>query len=207
MNSPSDPERRCAVLAELVRVRQAVLKFARAGFPRHSCLCVFLRRRLIGASRPFRMPPMKHNRCCRPGIRPAVLRALPRSKKRGSSRHNWQPLNQQPRQIDAIILLTFASSLSRTGLVPSSGPFIGWAVPDDESAVPEELVPGAVGLVPEAPPVTEPWWPPPPPRANAALMERLTHRAMQIAETRFMIKLPRTFDQHDSGSPAHMEFD
>jgi hypothetical protein len=31
--------------------------------------------------------------------------------------------DQQPRQIDDIILSTFASSLSMTGLVPSSGPF------------------------------------------------------------------------------------
>src|ERR1700728_1775593 len=96
--------------------------------------------------------------------------------------------NQQPRQIDAIILLTFASSLSMTGLVPSSGPFIGWEVPDDEIAVPEELVPGAEGLVPAPPPVlTEPWCDPPlPPRANAAVTERPTHRATQIAESCFM---------------------
>jgi hypothetical protein len=41
------------------------------------------------------------------------------------------------------------------GLVPSSGPFIGRPLPDDESAVPKELVPGAAGLVPKAPPVTD----------------------------------------------------
>jgi hypothetical protein len=35
-------------------------------------------------------------------------------------------------------------SRSMAGLVLSSGPFIGWPVPDDESAVPNELVPGAV---------------------------------------------------------------
>jgi hypothetical protein len=28
------------------------------------------------------------------------------------------------------------------GLVPSSGPFMGLSVPDDESAVPNEFVPG-----------------------------------------------------------------
>jgi hypothetical protein len=39
--------------------------------------------------------------------------------------YNWQPLNQQPRQIDTIILLTFASSRSMTGLVPSGGPLMG----------------------------------------------------------------------------------
>jgi len=39
----------------------------------------------------------------------------------------YQPLDQQPRQIDVIILSTFASSRSMAGLVPSSGPF--WGVP------------------------------------------------------------------------------
>jgi hypothetical protein len=32
-------------------------------------------------------------------------------------------IDQQPRQIDLIILSTFASSRSTTGLVPLSGPF------------------------------------------------------------------------------------
>ena len=42
------------------------------------------------------------------------------------------------------------------GLVPSGGPFIGPSpVPDDESAVPSELVPGAAALVPKAPPVMD----------------------------------------------------
>src|SRR6202043_2483588 len=118
--------------------------------------------------------------------RSSVLRsALPTLRQRPASvsrwttaarAYNWQPLNQQPRQIDTIILLTFASSRSMTGSVPSGGPLMGGAVPDDESAVPRELVPGAVGLVPEAPPV-EAWCDPmPPPRANAAGTERLTHR-------------------------------
>ncbi len=64
--------------------------------------------------------------------------------------------HQHPRQIDPIILSTFASSRSMAGLVPSSGPFMGpLPIPDDERAVPNELVPGAAGLVPKAPPVTE----------------------------------------------------
>ena len=63
---------------------------------------------------------------------------------------------QQPRQIDPIILSTFASSRSIAGLVPSSGPFVApWPVPDDESAVPAELVPGAAALLPEAPPLID----------------------------------------------------
>ena len=41
------------------------------------------------------------------------------------------------------------------GLVPSRGPFMGWLVPDDASAVPSEFVPGAAALVPKAPPVTD----------------------------------------------------
>src|ERR1700675_547793 len=64
--------------------------------------------------------------------------------------------HQHPRQIDPIILSTFASSRSMAGLVPSSGPFMGpLLMPDDERAVPNELVPGAAGLVPKAPPVTD----------------------------------------------------
>jgi len=66
----------------------------------------------------------------------------------------YQSLDQQPRQIDVIILSTFASSRSMAGLVPSSGPFWGVPKPFDESAVPNELVPGAAGFVPKAPPVT-----------------------------------------------------
>ena len=64
--------------------------------------------------------------------------------------------SQHPRQIDPIILSTFASSRSMAGLVPSSGPFMGpLPMPDDERAVPNELVPGVAGLVPKAPPVTD----------------------------------------------------
>ena len=75
------------------------------------------------------------------------------------------------------------------GLVPSSGPFMGpWPMPDDESAVPNELVPGAVALVPKAPPVADIWCDPmPPPRANAAVVERLTQRATQRTESFFML--------------------
>jgi hypothetical protein len=61
---------------------------------------------------------------------------------------------QQPRQIDLIILATLASSRFKAGSVPSSGPAAGLPLPDDDSAVPSELVPGAVGLEPAAPPVT-----------------------------------------------------
>jgi len=39
------------------------------------------------------------------------------------------------------------------GLVPSTGPFIGRPAPDDERAVPNELVPGAAALLPKAPPI------------------------------------------------------
>jgi|tagenome__1003787_1003787.scaffolds.fasta_scaffold20973843_5 hypothetical protein len=70
--------------------------------------------------------------------------------------HPYRGGVQQPLQIDPIILSTFASSRSMAGLVPSSDPFIGPSpVPDDESAVPSELVPGAAALVPKAPPVTD----------------------------------------------------
>jgi len=56
--------------------------------------------------------------------------------------------DQQPRQIDPIIFSTLASSRSMAGLVPSTGPFIARPEPDDESAVPNELVPGAAALLP-----------------------------------------------------------
>ena len=39
--------------------------------------------------------------------------------------------------------------------MPSSGPLMGLPVPDDESAVPNEFVPGVAALVPRAPPVTD----------------------------------------------------
>jgi hypothetical protein len=65
-------------------------------------------------------------------------------------------------------------------------------VPVDESAVPNELVPGAAALVPKAPPVTDMCDPMPPPRANAAVVERLTQRATQRTESFFM---PRLLEQ------------
>jgi hypothetical protein len=67
-------------------------------------------------------------------------------------------------------------------------------VPDDESAVPEELVPGAAALAPEAPPVTDIWCDPP--RANAAVVGTLTQRATQRTESFFMPGLPRTRDHN-----------
>jgi hypothetical protein len=67
--------------------------------------------------------------------------------------------HQHPRQFELIILSTFASSRSMAGLVPSSGPFMGRPTPSDESAAPDELVPGAAAVVPEAPPSwTYPSW-------------------------------------------------
>jgi len=63
---------------------------------------------------------------------------------------------------------------------------MGRPLPDDESPVPKELVPGAAGLVPKAPPVTDIWGDPmPPPRANA-VVERLTQRTTQRTESVFM---------------------
>ena len=62
--------------------------------------------------------------------------------------------------------------------------------PDDESAVPAELVPGAAALLPKAPPVTDMCDPMPPPRANAVAVERPTKTAMQRMERVFMLKSP-----------------
>jgi hypothetical protein len=63
---------------------------------------------------------------------------------------------QQPRQIEFIILSTYASSRSIAELLPISEPFMGPSpMPDDESAVPKELVPGEAALLPNAPPVTD----------------------------------------------------
>src|ERR1700690_1225338 len=100
-------------------------------------------------------------------------------------------LDQQPRQIEFIILSTFASSRSMAGLVPRSGPLMGpWPMPDDESAVPKELVPGAAALVPKAPPVADMCDPmPAPPRASAAVVERPTQSAMPIAKCFFIPRL------------------
>ena len=54
---------------------------------------------------------------------------------------------QHPRQIEFIILSIFASSGSMAGLVSS----MGRPTPSEESAVPDELVPGAAAVVPKAP--------------------------------------------------------
>jgi hypothetical protein len=47
---------------------------------------------------------------------------------------------------------------------------MGRPLPDDESAAPKELVPGAGGLVPKAPPVTDICDPMSPPGANVAVV-------------------------------------
>jgi hypothetical protein len=63
---------------------------------------------------------------------------------------------QQPLQIDEIILAALRSSWSTAGSpLPSAAPLVAPPVPDDESAVPSELVPGEAGDVPAAPPVVE----------------------------------------------------
>jgi hypothetical protein len=59
--------------------------------------------------------------------------------------------HQHPRQIEFIILSIFASSGSIAGLVSS----IGRPTPSEESAVPDELVPGAATVVPKAPPIVD----------------------------------------------------
>ncbi len=78
--------------------------------------------------------------------------------------------NQQPRQIEWIISSALRSSRSAAALpVPSETPT--GALPPEDSAVPDELVPGALGADPKAPPVDDEWCipppippPPPPPR-------------------------------------------
>jgi hypothetical protein len=63
---------------------------------------------------------------------------------------------QQPLQIDEIIRAALRSSCSTAGSpVPSATPLPTPPVPEDESAVPRELVPGAAGDVPAAPPVVD----------------------------------------------------
>jgi hypothetical protein len=64
-------------------------------------------------------------------------------------------------------------------------------VPEDESAVPSELVPGVAALLPKAPPVTELWCEPmPPPRASAGIVARAAHSPTQRMKTFFMPTLP-----------------
>jgi hypothetical protein len=68
-------------------------------------------------------------------------------------------------------------------------------MPPDESAVPEELVPGAPRLVPAAPPVEVEWCIPipPPPRLKAAVgtaMEARTHTVISIFMTQSSVCIP-----------------
>src|SRR4029077_14229799 len=96
------------------------------------------------------------------------------------------------RQIELIILSTFTSSRSMARFVPSRGPFMGRPAPDDESAVPSELVPGAAALVPNAPPVMDMCDDPMPPRAYAALEMPIliaTQRMQSLFMTRLLISL------------------
>ncbi len=67
---------------------------------------------------------------------------------------------QQPRQIEWIICSALRSSRSAAAL-PSPSETPTGALPPEESAVPDELVPGALGADPKAPPVEDEWWPPP----------------------------------------------
>src|ERR1700761_1867839 len=110
-----------------------------------------------------------------------------RGEAHGRSKQQPRRRHQHPRQIDPIALSTLASSQSMAGSVPSSGPFMGpLPTPDDESAVPNELVPGAAALVPKAPPVSDIWCDPiPPPRASAAVVETPMHTATQRMESFF----------------------
>src|SRR5437588_5166207 len=72
---------------------------------------------------------------------------------------------------------------------------IGRPTPSEASAVPDELVPGAAAVVPKAPPIIDIWddpmpcAPPMPPRANAAVVERPTQRAMQKTKSFVMSTL------------------
>ena len=87
--------------------------------------------------------------------------------------------------------------------MPSSGPFMGRPVPDDESAVPAELVPGAAGLVPKAPPVTDMptvpdiWDPMPPPRGKRGGGRKANAKCDAENGKLFHAETPRTRDQHD----------
>jgi hypothetical protein len=125
-----------------------------------------------------------------------------RSGARSRSRRR-SPANQQPLQIDLIILSTFASSLSIAELVPRSGPLE--ALPPDESAVPAEFVPGAPTLVPAAPP-PEGCDPPCPPRATAAVAEKITQRANERTESLFTSKLLHTSYQRPACSSPWRAF-
>jgi hypothetical protein len=106
--------------------------------------------------------------------------------------------DQQPRQIDSIVLSTFALSRSIAGLVPSNGPFIGMPLPRSVGrAVPSELVPGAPGGVPSAPPIVTEGG-----ECDSALLratarpgERSTAIASNRTASTFMLKLPFVFSE------------
>jgi hypothetical protein len=144
------------------------------------------------------------------------------------SAHHSRRDRQQPRQIDLTVLSTCASSRSIAALVPSSGPF-AWAlpVPEDESAVPSELVPGVLNGWPvlgtwfnpmagdprlddprlddprpgdPMPCDAMPACDPMPPRAKAAAGTQ-TQKAMQRTESFFMSKLPRGREREDRSCP------
>jgi hypothetical protein len=108
--------------------------------------------------------------------------------------------DQHPRQIDPYHLVDPRIFTVDGRIGAEKWSFLG-PLPTlfDDSAVPNELVPGAAALVPKAPPVTgmppatDVWCDPmPPPRANAAVTERLTQRAAQRTESFFMPRLLRT---------------
>jgi hypothetical protein len=102
-------------------------------------------------------------------------------------------MGQQPRQIECTILVTLASSRSTAGLpVPSGGPFIRpLPRPDEGSAVPSELVPGAAALLPKAPPRLAEWCiPMPMPRLGAAPIAKPTQINAQRIESLVISKIP-----------------
>src|ERR1700688_3298112 len=94
--------------------------------------------------------------------------------------------------------------------VPSAAPFAALPVPEDESAVPAELDPGASGLVPDAPPVVGDEWcmpppMPPPPRLNAATgnrVERTTQPTANVLMADVFMAASSIFDINRSGLGA-----
>src|ERR1700730_6419084 len=99
---------------------------------------------------------------------------------------------QQPLQIDETMRAALRSSRSTAGSpVPSAGPPTKLA-PPPESDVPAELVPGAVGCVPNAPPVVVPEWcdPMPEPRLYAAVEKSAERTTQPIAN----IRMTSSFD-------------
>jgi hypothetical protein len=86
---------------------------------------------------------------------------------------------------ECTILATCLSSRSTAGLpVPSGGPFIRpLPRPDEDSAVPSELVPGAAALLPKAPPPELLEWCIPMPAPEAAPRENHTQSAASEIES------------------------